>query len=218
MLPMVAVLVLVLLAGCSSKGSGSTAASTKGSTSPSTTSGGASNSAGTCGTTTTVPGGAGTKEVTPPGDIPDTVKFVDYTPPSGRYTIKYPESFGRAEAGDAVTFTDKFNSIKVELVAAPQAPTAATAQSTEVPKIAAATRCFEAGKVSTVTRKAGPAVLITYRADSPPDAVTGKIVRQDAERYEFWKPGLEAVITLSAPVGSDNVDPWKTVTDAFAWR
>jgi hypothetical protein len=24
-------------------------------------------------------------------------------------------------------------------------------------------------------------------------------------------------LTLSAPVGSDNVDPWRTVTDSFRW-
>jgi hypothetical protein len=38
------------------------------------------------------------------------------------------------------------------------------------------------------------------------------------ERYEFWRAGHEVVLTLSAPVGSDNVDPWRKVTDSFAWR
>jgi len=68
-----------------------------------------------------------------------------------------------------------------------------------------------------VTRNAGPAVLIVYRANSPADPVTGKTVRQDVERYEFWHAGKLAVVTLSSPQGSDNVDPWRKVTDSFAW-
>jgi len=37
------------------------------------------------------------------------------------------------------------------------------------------------------------------------------------ERYEFWKNGTAVIITLSSAAGSDNVDPWKTVTDSFVW-
>ncbi|MDT4904221.1 MAG: hypothetical protein QOH52_2237, partial [Pseudonocardiales bacterium] len=42
-------------------------------------------------------------------------------------------------------------------------------------------------------------------------------VIQAVERYEFWKNGNEVVLTLAAPVGADNVDPWRKVTDSFAW-
>jgi hypothetical protein len=68
-----------------------------------------------------------------------------------------------------------------------------------------------------VSRAAGPAVHITYKADAAPDPVTGKVVHDDVERYEFWLAGSEAVITLSSPQGSDNVDPWRVVTDSFSW-
>ena len=74
-----------------------------------------------------------------------------------------------------------------------------------------------AGKVSQVSRSAGPAILVTYRADSPPDPVTAKVVHQDVERYVFWRSGSEVVITLSSSQGSDNVDPWRKVTDSFRW-
>jgi hypothetical protein len=60
-------------------------------------------------------------------------------------------------------------------------------------------------------------VLVTYRASSAADAVTGKRVTLDVERYEFWRNGTQVTITLSAPQGSDNVDPWKRVTESFAW-
>jgi hypothetical protein len=43
------------------------------------------------------------------------------------------------------------------------------------------------------------------------------VVRDDVERYEFWRGDHEVVLTLSAPHGADNVDPWRTVTDSFRW-
>jgi hypothetical protein len=60
-------------------------------------------------------------------------------------------------------------------------------------------------------------VLATYRADSSPDPVTGKVVHDDVERYELWRSGTTAVVTLASPKGSDNVDPWRKVTDSFTW-
>jgi hypothetical protein len=47
--------------------------------------------------------------------------------------------------------------------------------------------------------------------------VTGKVVLQDVERYVFWQAGTRATITLSSPKGSDNVDPWRKVTNSFGW-
>jgi hypothetical protein len=42
-------------------------------------------------------------------------------------------------------------------------------------------------------------------------------VRQDVQRYTFWKNGNQVVLTLSGAVGADNVDPWHIVTDSFRW-
>ena len=69
-----------------------------------------------------------------------------------------------------------------------------------------------------MTRKGGAAVVITYKADSAPSAVTGKVRQLAVERYEFWQNGKEAIIVLSGPVGADNVDPWKLVSDSFRWN
>ena len=71
--------------------------------------------------------------------------------------------------------------------------------------------------VTTELRHAGSAVLITYKADSAPNSVTGKVIPQDIQRYEFWKDGNQVTLRLSAPVGSDSVDPSRTVTDSFRW-
>ena len=87
----------------------------------------------------------------------------------------------------------------------------------ELPGVQAATQGFEFHNVSTITRKSGPAVVMAYNAVSSPNSVTGKTVPLSIERYEFWKTGIEAIVTLSGPLNADNVDPWRTVTDSFAW-
>jgi hypothetical protein len=151
------------------------------------------------------------------GDIPDNQVYVAYSPPAGGFSVQVPEGWARTEAGGVVTFTDKFNRVRVETGTAPNAPTAQSAERDEVPAIRASSTNFSAAKVSTVARSGGPAVLITYQADAAPDPVTGKAARLDVERYEFWKDGRTVVLALSGAVGSDNVDPWRTVSDSFRW-
>jgi len=195
----------VMIAACSGSSNTATATSSaSGSTSASSTNGSAPN--------------PNAPESNPSGDIPDNQAYVAYTVVAGPFTVKVPEGWSRTDAGGVVTFTDKLNSIRLEVVAAATAPTTATATAGEVPAIQAAAKSFEAGTVSSVSRAGGDAVLITYKADSAPDPVTGKVVHLEVERYEFWKGGKEAILTLSGPVGADNVDPWKTVTNGFGWQ
>ena len=61
------------------------------------------------------------------------------------------------------------------------------------------------------------AVAISYFANSAPNAVTGKRYRDEVDRFEFFKNGTEAAVILSGPVGSDNKDPWRLVSESFAW-
>jgi hypothetical protein len=157
------------------------------------------------------------QEVDPPGDIPDNIAFVPYQPPAGRYEIKVPEGWARTQDRGATSFTDKLNTVRVETVAAPSAPTVDSARGTELPALQKGLQHFTMGKIDTVRRKAGVAVVITYLADSPVDPVTNKVVLDDVERYEFWKDGTEVILTLSGPHGADNVDPWRTVSDSFRW-
>ncbi len=163
------------------------------------------------------PSPAPATETNPAGDIPDTQAFVDYTPTEGGYTVQVPEGWARTgTAGTATLFSDKYNSIRIDAAAAPTAPTVVSGQA-ELITIGSAATGFTPGKVTTEQRKAGQAVLITYQADSAPSSVTGKVISQDVQRYEFWNKGKTVTLTLSAPVGSDNVDPWRTVTDSFRW-
>jgi hypothetical protein len=156
-------------------------------------------------------------ETNPVGDIPDNIAFVAFQHPQGKFEIKVPEGWARSTEGKTYVFTDKLNSVRLETVPAPAAPTVAAARASEVPPIQAAARNFSLLKVSTAHRRAGAAVVITYKADSAVDPVTNKVVPDAVERYEFWRAGTEVVVTLSGPVGADNVDPWRTVTDSFRW-
>ena len=163
----------------------------------------------------TAPAVAGT-ETPPPGDIPDTTAYIPYRAPGGQYEVKVPEGWARTVTGGAISFTDKLNTISVTVVSA-KAPTPASARTIEVPKIQGAVRHFTLAGIGTVQRPAGSAVLIRYSADSQPDPVTGKVYPDAVERYEFYRNGLEAIVTVSGPQGADNVDPWRTVTSSFRW-
>jgi hypothetical protein len=212
---------LVVLGACSAGGS-------KHATSSSTTSGlvttppGATASTAatpsSCSAPVTVAGSNSGPESSPPGDIPDNQAFVAYSPPDNLYAVRYPEGWARKANPAGVMFSDKLNAIDIAVVDAPAAPTVASVKTDDAARLAATTRCFELVDVTTVTRKAGAAVLVRFKADAAPDSVTGKVVRDEVERYAFWNNGKEVVLTLSAPAGSDNVDPWKIVTDSFTWR
>jgi len=156
--------------------------------------------------------------VNPPGDIPDNQAFVTYQPPAGHYAVKVPEGWARTVAPTSVSFTDKLNTVRVDVADAVRAPTPASATAREVPAIAGRANCFHLVDVTTVTRPAGTAVRIRYQAAGPADQVTGRVLLDDVERYEFWRAGTQASLTLSGPAGSDNVDPWRLVTTSFAWR
>jgi hypothetical protein len=143
---------------------------------------------------------------------------VPFSPAGGLFSVKVPEGWARSQNGAATIFTDKLNGIRIESQPAPAAPTVGSATSQELPKIRSAAHGFVPGNVTTVGRKAGQAVRITYRADSAPNPVTGKTIVDAVERYDFWHAGQEVVLTLSGPTGADNVDPWKLVTDSVQWQ
>jgi hypothetical protein len=171
-------------------------------------------------------------ESNPPGDIPDTTVFVPYTSTKGGYVVRVPEGWSRRSTASNVAFTDKLNSVSVTWVAASSMPTASSAKSSDVPELRRTQRAFRLGRILpcapsctipystapiSVTLPSGPAVVITYTANGPPNPVTGKQYRLEVLRFEFYRSGREAALTLSGPVGSDNVDPWRLVSQSFAW-
>ena len=151
----------------------------------------------------------------PPGDIPDNQAYVSYK--GSGYSLKTPEGWARTSNRSTTTFSDKYNSIAVDLGSSARAPSTVSVRMADVTKLKALHKHFQLVKVMVVKRTAGAAVVVVYRADSAPNAVTGKVITNDFERYSFWKAGKLATLTLQGPKGSDNVDPWRIVTSSFRW-
>jgi hypothetical protein len=160
---------------------------------------------------------AGVTEVNPSGDIPDNQAFVPYSPPGATFAVSVPEGWSRLVQDGGVAFTDKLNSVRIAAGPQPQAPTVESVRAQELPALRTSVPGYQQGTLTTVTRTAGPAVLITYGATSDPDPVTGRSRSNDVQRYEFWHAGQAVTLTLSGPKGADNVDPWRTVTDSLRW-
>lgn len=158
------------------------------------------------------------KEYSPAGDIPDDQVFVDYTDTSGRVTIKVPEGWAQSDTANGASFTDKLNTIQLEVFEASQQPTEATVKSDDLLQILSSMSNYSGGEVSSVDRAGTTAILATYEADGPKDDVTGKTVTDAFERYVYFQDGVEAILTLSGPTGADNVDPWRLVSDSLRWK
>ncbi|MEP7370044.1 MAG: hypothetical protein ABI662_10330 [Dermatophilaceae bacterium] len=156
-------------------------------------------------------------ESNPQGDIPDNTAYVAFSPAGGGYSVKIPEGWARTSGGTMTSFTDKLNHIEVSTAAAPSHPTLASVTNIDVPALKATVPKFAMGKVSTVVRHGGTAILLTYQGDSAPDQVTGKVVRDAFERYTFYRAGKRVDLTLSGPTNADNVDPWRIISDSLRW-
>jgi len=172
----------------------------------------------TTGPSTTVAGAAdpNAPEALTPGDIPDNQVFVTYTSTVDAFSLSYPQGWARKDTARGTTFSQNFNRIDVATTSGAVAPTVAAARAFAATTLRSLPG-FKLVGVDTVTRRSGPAVHTVYDATSAINSVTGKSVTLQIERYEFWHNGTKLVITLSSPKGSDNVDPWKTVTDSLVW-
>ncbi|HEV7872487.1 MAG TPA: hypothetical protein VGO95_14645 [Modestobacter sp.] len=157
-------------------------------------------------------------EVVAAGDIPDNQVFVPVTPAGAPFTVSVPQGWAQSSDAGATVFTDKFNSVRIEARPLAAAPDVASVRAEDVPQLQRSTPGFALDDVQAVQRRAGSGVVATYTASSPTDPVTGKSVTEAVERYTFWQGGQGAILTLSGPKGSDNVDPWRTVTDSLRWQ
>lgn len=156
-------------------------------------------------------------ENNPPGDIPDSQVFVPYRPASGLFEVKVPEGWAQSGPDNNVAFTDKLNTVSIHTADGANQPTMDSANSVEVPQLAQTEPAFQLVGVSQVNLPGGPAILVKYQKNSPPNQVTGKKYRMDVLRYEFFKNGVQVNLTLESPVGADNVDPWNTISGSFKW-
>ncbi|HKR08016.1 MAG TPA: hypothetical protein VJS39_02405 [Gemmatimonadaceae bacterium] len=157
-------------------------------------------------------------EVNPPGDIPDTQAFVSYTNSTGAYKLDVPEGWARTETGPSVSFVSKFDGVKVDVGNATSSTvTAASVRADQAHKIQAQGRAVQITDVSDVKLPGGNAVRIKFTSNSEPNPVTNKQLRLENEAYVFARNGKQAIITLWAPKGADNVDQWQRMSKSFRW-
>jgi hypothetical protein len=157
------------------------------------------------------------KEKSPPGDIPDSTQFVRFKLPSGGFSVRVPEGWARTGSGNRLSFTSNLNSVTVEGGKPAGALTVAAVKSTAIPQLASALKRFKLRSVDLVRRGGQPAVRIRFYALAPANAVTGKAITDEAERYLYVRNGKEAIVTLAGPKGADNVDAWRTMSNSLQW-
>jgi hypothetical protein len=157
-------------------------------------------------------------EKNPPGDIPDSQVFVDYSSPQG-FTLKVPEGWARSDRADGASFVDKLDGVVVFVSKADSAPTVESVKATYVQEFEKAERAVKIGSVKQVSLPAGAAIRIVYTSNSEPNqVVTNKQVRLENERYLYFKDGKLATLELYAPKGADNVDQWQLMSRSFRWN
>lgn len=176
---------------------------------------GAVTGSGATGSATAAPGGGtpAAVESNPPGDIPDTVAYVPYTGLAG-VSFTHPEGWAQSAVPGGIRFTDKLNGVTVTL-AAGAVPTVAQVRSQVVPTLGGTGRATDVSSVDAATLPAGRGVRVVWRVNSAPDPVTGRIYRDEVVTYLVGDGRRVARLDLSGAVGSDNVDPYRTMSQSL---
>lgn len=207
---LLALVSIVLLAGCgsSAKKSASTQTTAPSTTTANTNSSSTSTSAGPAASALQAEANSITA-----GDIPDNQVFLSFHDAAAGYSMKYPEGWAQQGNGASVTFRDKNNIVRV-IVASAAAPTVSGVRS-------------ELARLSGVHVQSGPEPITVsgarvlkgvYTTESAPNAVTGKRVILVTDRYYLSHAGKEAIVDLGTPQGVDNVDAYRMMIESFRWK
>lgn len=157
-------------------------------------------------------------ESNPPGDIPDNLAFVSYSNKAGGYSFTHPEGWVQKGKGTQVLFTDKLNGVVVDSLKASKAPTTSSAKSAEIARLQSSVPAFELRDITAVTVPGGQGVRIVFRRNSEPNSVTGKVLRDEVEEYLIYNAGRLVRMDLYGPVGADNVDAYRTMSQSLTIR
>lgn len=199
----------LFLAGCGGGGSSTTAASTPSTPTSSTVAGKPG-----CGSSTA---SASTSEAasTATGDIPDNQQFLTFKNPQAGYSISYPEGWARSGNGSNLTFQDKSNTITITVAKGSQPTTASVAS--EFKQEVSADPCLTPGRPQATSAGPNQVVKVTYTTEGSKSPVTGQRPKITVDRYVYFKGGRVATVDLATPVGVDNVDAYRMISESFRW-
>ena len=153
-------------------------------------------------------------ESNPPGDIADNLAYVPYSNAAGGYRFVHPEGWTQLDSGRAVTLTGKLSGVHAEPGPRTNPPTLDQGKA-DAAALASSEAAFELRSVAATSLPGGTGVLIVYRRNSDPDPVTGRQYRDEVQRYEVVHAGHEVVLELFGPVGSDNVDAYRKISQSL---
>ncbi|MEO7982057.1 MAG: hypothetical protein ABI807_14340, partial [Sporichthyaceae bacterium] len=137
---------------------------------------------------------------------------------AGGYAFTHPEGWAQTGSGTTVNFTDKLNGVTVDSTAATSPPTVASARSTDVTRLQQSVPAFHLSTITPVSLPGGKGVRIVFRRNSDADAVTGKVYRDEVEEYLVFSSGRLVRMDLYGPVGADNVDAYRTMSQSLQIR
>jgi hypothetical protein len=146
------------------------------------------------------------------GDIPDNQVFLVFRDTRAGYSMKYPEGWAQHGSGGTVTFRDKNNAIRVVVSRGPGWTLAGVRAD-----VGALRTARVLSPPQPVALAGQSAFKVVYRTVSPPNPVTGKRVALSVDRYYLSKQGRRAVLDLGCPVGVDNVDAYRLMSESFRW-
>ena len=199
--------VAVLTVGCGSGGrSGAVTATT---VSPATTTRAAAAAAATTSNASALQAEA---NATAAGDIPDNQVFLTFHAGPASWSMKYPEGWAQRGSGGRVTFRDKNNVIRAVVSAG--GPWTRTSVRADLRVLRGAQ---VQGQPRAISLSGRPAFKVVYRTVSASNPVTGKRLTLTVDRYYVWTHGRHAVLDLGSPLGVDNVDAYRLISESFRW-
>ena len=199
-----------VIAGCGSGGSSSSSTAAGTSTASTVASTG---KPAWCGSS--VSSGSSEAASTAAGDIPDNQNFLTFQNRPAGYSISYPEGWARSGSGNQVTFRDKSNAITIQVEPGPSAtPASVDAQLKQMTK---SDPCLSAGSAQSTSVGPNQAVKVTYTTEGAKSPVTGQRPKISVDRYVYSKGGKVATLDLANPVGVDNVDAYRMISESFRW-
>lgn len=157
-------------------------------------------------------------EVHPVGDIPDNQAFIRYINAVGGYSLEVPEGWARTVKGADVSFVSKLGAVEVSQAAAGGPLSVSSVKANELAALAKTTPNLKTTLIRAVKLPAGAAVRVSFTSSGPVNAVTGKAPALENDLYVLDHAGKRVTLRLSAPLGSDNVDAWKQMSDSLRWR
>ncbi len=157
-------------------------------------------------------------ERNPPGDIPDSQVFINYTSAQGGYNLAVPEGWARTTTNNTVMFQDKLDGLTVTISKAGKLPDVQEIHKNQAARLKKTARAVIIRQIKHIKFPNMPAMLMRYESNSEPNPVTNKQVRLENNSYFYYQNGKLAKLRLWAPLGADNVDQWRLISHSFKWR